>query len=184
MTDEILERHVRGAFEGAPSLDASDIGVFVEHGIVTLRGYVGSHAQKTMAEEVALGVYGVRAVANDIEVHVLSGFQQTDTEIAQAAVAALVWNTNVPGDRVTVSVADGWMTLNGMVDWEYQKDAAARAVRDLPGVKGVANSIIIQPGVNDGRNGMCCAHESNANLGGVGTKARRVVRANQGPCSQ
>jgi BON domain len=108
MTDEILERRVRGAFEGAPSLDASDIGVSVEHGIVTLRGYVGSHAQKTMAEEVALGVYGVRAVANDIELHVLSGFQQTDTEIAQAAVAALVRSRDgLRGGRLGDAERDG-----------------------------------------------------------------------------
>ena len=68
-----------------------------------MRGYVGSYAQKVMAEQVALRVYGVRAVANDIDVHVLSGFQRTDTEIAQAAVAALTWDTMVPCDRVTVT---------------------------------------------------------------------------------
>jgi osmotically-inducible protein OsmY len=145
MTDKSLEQCVRSAVDWEPSLDASDIGVSVEEGIVTLRGYVGSYAQKVMAEQVALRVYGVRAVANDIDVHVLSGFQRTDTEIAQAAVAAPTWNTMVPSDRVTVTIADGWLTLNGMVDWQYQKDAAARAVRDLPGVKGVANNIVLQP---------------------------------------
>jgi osmotically-inducible protein OsmY len=145
MTDDNLAQSVRSAFEWEPSLDASDIAVSVEQGIVTLRGYVGSFAQKVMAEQAALRVYGVRAVANDIDVHVLSGFQRTDTEIAQAAVAALTWNTMVPNDRVTVTIADGWLTLNGMVDWQYQKDAAARTVRDLRGVKGVANHIVVQP---------------------------------------
>jgi osmotically-inducible protein OsmY len=145
MTDKSLEQCVRSAFDWEPSLDANDIGASVEEGIVTLRGYVGSYAQKVMAEQVALRVYRVRAVANDIDVHVMSGFQRTDTEIAQAAVAALTWNTMVPSDRVTVTIADGWLTLNGMVDWQYQKDAAARAVRDLRGVKGVANNIVLQP---------------------------------------
>ncbi len=132
-------------FDWEPSLDANDIGVSVDEGIVTLRGYVGSYAQKMMAEQVVLRVYGVRAVANDIDVHPMSGFQRTDTALAQAAVAALTWNTKVPSDRVTVTIADGWLTLNGMVDWQYQKDAAARAVRDLPGVKGVANNIVLHP---------------------------------------
>jgi osmotically-inducible protein OsmY len=145
MSGEILRQRVLGAFEGTPTLDASDISVSVQQGTVTLRGYVASSAQKTLAESLASGVYGVRAVANDLEVHAGSGFQQTDTEIAQAAVAALAWNTHVPSDRVTVSVSDGRLTLRGMVDWQYQKAAAADAVRDLPGVKGLANHIVLQP---------------------------------------
>jgi len=86
MTDKSLEQCVRSALEWEPSLDASDIGISVHEDIVTLRGYVGSYAQKMMAEQVALRVYGVRGVANDIDVHVLSGFQRTDTELAHAAV--------------------------------------------------------------------------------------------------
>jgi osmotically-inducible protein OsmY len=147
MTDTNLEQCVRSALEWEPTLDASDIGVSVHEDIVTLRGYVGSYAQKMMAEQVTLRVYGVRGVANDIDVHVLSGFQRTDTEVARAAVTALAWNTEVPSDRVTVTVADGWLALNGMVDWQYQKDAAARIVRELPGVKGVDNNIVLQPPV-------------------------------------
>jgi osmotically-inducible protein OsmY len=147
MTDKSLEQCVRSALEWEPSLDASDIGISVDEDIVTLRGYVGSYAQKMVAEQVALRVYGVRGVANDIDVHVESGFQPTDTELVHAAVNALAWNTKVPSDRVTVTVADGWLALNGMVDWQYQKDAAAQVVRDLPGVKGVANNIVLQPPV-------------------------------------
>ena len=149
MTDEILQKRVLSALEATTRLDATDLSVSVRQGIVTLRGYVGSSAQKAAAESLALGVYGVKAVANDIQVHAGSGFQQTDTEIAQAAVAALVWNTNVPSDRVTVSVSDGRLTLNGMVDWQYQKDAAVAAVRELRGVKELANHIVLQPPVSD-----------------------------------
>ena len=147
MTDKDLKQHVQSALDWEPSLDASDIGVSVDESVVTLRGNVASYAEKIAAERVALRVYGVKAVANDLVVHLVSGFERTDTEIAQAAVAALKWNTVVPKDRVTVTVTNNWLTLNGTLDWQYQKDAAARAVRDLMGVKGVTNSITVQPRV-------------------------------------
>jgi osmotically-inducible protein OsmY len=147
MTDKDLKRNVQSALDWEPSLDASDIGVSVDEGVVTLRGNVASYAEKVTAERVALRVYGVKGVANDLSVHLASLFERTDTEVAQAAVAALTWNTMVPHDRVTVTVANGWLTLKGTLDWQYQKDAAARAVRDLTGVKGLANSIIVQPRV-------------------------------------
>ncbi len=179
MTDTSLEQCVRSALEWEPSLDVSDIGVSVHEDIVTLRGYVGSYAQKMMAEQAALRVYGVRGVANDIDVHVLSGFQRTDTELAHAAVTALAWNTKVPSDRVTVTVADGWLALNGMVDWQYQKDAAARVVRDLPGVKGVDNNIVLQPPVTsvDASGKIAAALKRTAAI-----DARRIyVTADDGP---
>jgi osmotically-inducible protein OsmY len=121
--------------------------VSVDEGVVTLRGNVGSYSEKVTAERVALRVYGAKAVANDLVVHLVGGFARTDTEIAQAAVAALKWNTVVPNDRVTITVANGWITLNGTLDWNYQKDAAARTVRDLMGVKGVSNNIMVKPQV-------------------------------------
>jgi osmotically-inducible protein OsmY len=89
-------------------------------------------------------VYGVKALANDLAVHLVTDFQRTDTDIAQAAVDALKWNTMVPNDRVTATVTNGWVTLNGTLDWQYQKDAAARVVRELTGVQGVMNNIIVQ----------------------------------------
>ena len=147
MTDKELKQHVQSALDWEPSLDASDVGVSTDEAVVTLRGNVASYAEKVTAERVALRVYGVKAVANDLVVHLVSAFERTDTEIAQAAVAALKWNTMVPNDRVTVTVTTGWLTLNGTLDWQYQKDAAARAVRDLTGVKGVTNNIIVQPRV-------------------------------------
>jgi osmotically-inducible protein OsmY len=92
-------------------------------------------------------VYGVKAVANDLEVRLASGYERTDTDIAQAVVTALKWNTIVPPDRVTVAVARGWVTLKGTLEWQYQKDAAARVVRDLTGVRGVNNEIVVKPRV-------------------------------------
>lgn len=147
MTDKDLKHHVQSALDWEPSLDASDVGVSVDEGVVTLRGNVRSYVEKLTAERVALRVFGIKGVANDLLVRLPSEFERTDTEIAQTAVAALKWSTSVPADRVTVTVADGWVTLNGTLDWQYQKDAAARAVRDLVGVKGVANNIVLQPQV-------------------------------------
>jgi osmotically-inducible protein OsmY len=144
MTDKDLKQNVERALEFEPSIDASDIGVAVDAGVVTLRGNVASYAQKLAAERVGLAVYGVKGLANDLVVHLSSLFQRTDTEIAHAAVNALGWNALVPKDRVTVTVANGWLDLQGTVDWQYQKDAAVRAVRDLTGVKGVANKIAIK----------------------------------------
>jgi osmotically-inducible protein OsmY len=105
---------------------------------------MSAYVEKVSAERVALRVYGVKAVANDLSVRLVSGYERTDTEIAQAAIAALKWNTVVPADRITVTVANGWVTLNGTLEYYYQSAAAERAVRDLTGVKGVSNSILLQ----------------------------------------
>jgi VCBS repeat-containing protein len=144
MTDKDLKQNVQNALEWEPSLDATDVGVSVDGGIITLRGNVGTYAEKIAAERVALRMYGVKAVANDIAVHVATAFERTDTEIAQAAVDALKWNTLVPAGRVTVAVTDGRMTLAGTVEWQYQRDAAARAVRNLMGVKAITNNITVK----------------------------------------
>jgi osmotically-inducible protein OsmY len=147
MTDKDLKQNVQNALEWEPSLDATDVGVSVDGGIITLRGNVGSYAEKIAAERVALRMYGVKAVANDIAVHVATAFERTDTEIAQAAVDALKWNTLVPAGRVTVAVTDRRLTLAGSVEWQYQRDAAARAVRNLMGVKALTNDITVKPRV-------------------------------------
>jgi len=172
MTDKDLKQHVESALDWEPSVNAKDIGVSVDEAVVTLRGNVASFAEKVTAERVALRVYGVKAAANDLVVHLGGGFERTDTEIAQAAVTALRWNTMVPHDRVTVTVNHGWLVLNGTLDWQYQKDAAARAVRDLTGVQGVTNSIIVQPRVKtiDVRDKIEAAFKRSAEI-----DARRVV---------
>ncbi len=144
MTDTELKQHVQNALDWEPSIDASDIGVSVDEGVVTLRGNVGLYVEKVSAERAALRVYGVKAVANDLSVRLVSGYERTDTEIAQAAVAALKWNTVVPADRIAVTAANGWVTLSGTLDYYYQSAAAERAVRDLTGVKGVSNAILLQ----------------------------------------
>jgi len=178
MTDKDLKQHVQNALDWEPSLDAKDIGVSVDEGVVTLRGNVASYTEKIATERSALQVYGVRAVANDLVVRLASIYQRTDTEIAQAAVNALKWHTTVPDDRVTLTAKDGWITLAGTVDWQYQKDAAARAVRDLTGVKAVTNDLRVQPRVTtaDVRDKIEAAFKRSAEI-----DARRVnVTAQEG----
>jgi osmotically-inducible protein OsmY len=147
MTDKELKQNVQNALDWEPSVGATDIGVSVDAGVVTLRGNVGSYMEKLAAERVVLRVYGVKGLANDLLVHIANGDERTDTEIAQAALDALKWNTIIPHDQVTVTVKNGQLTLNGTLGWQYQKDAAARAVRDLTGVTGVINYIIVEPHV-------------------------------------
>ena len=145
MTDRELQEYVQNALDWEPSIDAADIGVSVESGVVTLRGDVRSYSEKAAAERVALGVYGVKAVANDINVRLHDGQQRNDTEIAQAVLSALKWNTIVPDEKITVTVSNGAVTLKGKVDWDYQRRAAANAVRDLTGVRSVTNTISLEP---------------------------------------
>ena len=147
MTDKDLKQAVQNALDWEASLDARDIGVSVDEGVVTLRGNVASYSEKVTAERVALHVFGVRGVANDVAVHLPSVSERTDTEIAQAALTALKWNTIVPEERLTVAVNDGWVNLSGALEWQYQKDAALRAVRNLVGVRGVTNDITVKPHV-------------------------------------
>jgi osmotically-inducible protein OsmY len=150
MTDRHLQEQVQNALDWEPSVDAADIGVSVESGVVTLRGDVKTYAEKAAAERAALKVYGVKAVANDVNVRLGDGQQRTDTDIAQAVLAALRWNTMVPKDKVTVAVANGWVTLAGTVDWEYQRQATANAIRCLAGVCGVTNMVAVAPHVSVG----------------------------------
>jgi osmotically-inducible protein OsmY len=148
MTDKDLQQHVRNALDWEPSVDVADVGVTVDDGVVTLRGDVRSYSEKTTAERVALGVYGVKAVANDLVVRIAQPEQRTDSDIAAAAVNAIKWNSQIPADRIAVVVSDGWVTLKGEVDWQFQRDAATRSVRDLLGVVGVNNTIAVRPHVS------------------------------------
>lgn len=144
MTDKQLQENVQGALDWDPSIDITDVGVTVDQGVVTLRGVVRTFSEKAAAERVALAVYGVKALANDLKVKLVNGRERTDSDIALAAVNALKWNSLVPPDKVAVTVSEGWITLKGDLDWQYQREAAGRAVRDLIGVVGVTNNIIVR----------------------------------------
>jgi osmotically-inducible protein OsmY len=144
-TNNELRHDVELQLEWEPSLDERRIGVSVVDGIVTLTGEVGSYAEKWKAERTVERVSGVRGIANEIEVR--SRTERSDTEIAQSAVSALKWNVMVPSDDVTVKVEHGWLTLRGEVRWDYERRAAERAVRNLPGVKGITNTLVVRPRV-------------------------------------
>jgi osmotically-inducible protein OsmY len=145
-SDTELQQDVIDELEWQPGLDAAAIGVSVDSGVVTLAGQVASLAQKWEAEHAAKHVAGARAVANDIKVDLGSG-ARTDADIARAALNALDWDVAVPDKRLTVTVSDGWVKLEGEVDWQHQRAAAERAVRYLSGVKGVTNLIAIKAAV-------------------------------------
>jgi osmotically-inducible protein OsmY len=143
--DTELREDVLHELEAEPSIDARRIGVAVVEGVVTLTGEVPTYAEKWRAERVVSRVEGVRGIANDIEVKLAD--HHSDTDIARAAADALKWNVMVPSDRITVKVEKGWVTLSGDVNWDFQRRAAERAVRDLPGVRGISNIIRVAPHV-------------------------------------
>jgi osmotically-inducible protein OsmY len=145
MTDSDLQQDVLNELKWEPSVDAAHIGVAVKNGIVTLSGHVTSYAQKWAAEEAAKRVYGVKAVANEIDVQLPGANPRTDEDIAAATVNALTLNTSVPADKIKVAVSKGWVTLEGEVEWQYQKAAAENAVRYLNSVTGVTNLIKVKP---------------------------------------
>jgi osmotically-inducible protein OsmY len=148
MTDKQIQENVQQALDWEPSIDAADIGVTVDKGVVTLHGDIQSFAEKEAAERVALGVYGVKAVANDVNVQLGAERRRTDSDIAQAILSALRWSASVPHEKIAVTVTNGWVKLSGKVDWDYQRSAAGRIVRDLTGVVGVTNAITLEPHVS------------------------------------
>lgn len=146
-TDTELQRDVLEELKFEPSANAAHIGVAVNDGIVTLSGHVPSYWEKYAAERAAKRVYGIKAIANEIEVKLPGSKQQADEEIAAAAVNALKSNISLPRDKIKVIVSKGWLKLEGEVEWEFQREAAARAVRYLSGVTGVTNLITVKPRV-------------------------------------
>lgn len=152
-----------------PSVDSAAIGVAVKDGVVTLSGYVPTYTQKITAEKCAQRVKGVKAVAIDIEVRLVGDAKRSDAEIAERAVNILRWSTSV-SDKVKVVVDNGWVKLNGDVEYYYQKQAAERAIRQLSGVIGVSNLITIKPGVrpSDVKERISKAFQRNAELESAG----------------
>lgn len=147
-TDQQLQQDVMDELKWDPLLTASEIGVSVKNSVVTLSGYVNSYSKKLAAENAAKRVKGVRAVAEDIEIRLGMDGRRNDTEIAQAALNALKWNTNVPDERIKLKVENGWVNLEGDVDWQFQKSTAENAISNISGVRGIRNLITITPKVN------------------------------------
>jgi osmotically-inducible protein OsmY len=144
-SDSEIERDVREELKWDPDLDASDIAVSVKNGVVTLAGFVKSFTGKYEAEAAAKRVAGVTAVANDIEVRMPSVDERPDPEIARDAVAAIKSQLPISSEHIKIVVKDGWVTLEGQVEWQYQRQTAEVAVRRIKGVKGVSNLIQLKP---------------------------------------
>jgi osmotically-inducible protein OsmY len=144
-TDAELQQDVMNELKWEPTIKAAEIGVAVKDGVVTLSGYVDSYVKKSAAERAAARVFGVRAVAENIQVRLPSSLKRSDEDLAGAVAHVLEWNVLVPHDRVKVKVQEGLVTLSGEVDWGYQKFAAEEAVRYLMGVVWFSNQITVKP---------------------------------------
>ncbi len=144
-TDAQIHHHVLEELRWDPRVDETEVGVEVDKGVVTLTGTVANWAKRTAAQDAARRVIGVLDVANDITVKIPGGLVRSDTEIAQAIRHTLEWDVFVPDDRITSTVTNGWVTLEGTVEQLAQRDDAERAVRNLAGVRAVVNKITVTP---------------------------------------
>ena len=144
-TDIQLQRDVLTELAWEPSVNSSQIGVEVKDGIVTLAGHVGSYVEKWEAERAAQRVAGVTALAVEMDVALPGSSARNDVDIARAASNVLQWSTYWAENQIKVVVENGWITLSGELDWDYQRKAAERAVRGLMGVVGISNQIVLKP---------------------------------------
>jgi len=143
-SDMQLKQDIEAELRWDPMLNAAQIGVTVDKGTVSLLGSVDTYAEKWAAEDATKRVSGVRSVAQDLTVKVLGDHKRNDSEIAAAALSAIKWDVYVPSS-VTATVSNGVLTLGGQVHWNFQRDAAMRAVRYLTGVTSVHNTITLKP---------------------------------------
>ena len=143
-TDKQLQKDVMDEIKWEPSATAAQVGVSAANGVVTLNGTVATYAEKWAVERAAQRVEGVKGIAEEITIKLSGVHSRTDAEIAEAALSAFKSHVWVPDD-IQVIVAQGWVTLKGQANWEYQRAAARDAVCFLPGVKGVSNDIILKP---------------------------------------
>lgn len=144
-TDMEIQKDVIDQLKWEPFLNASQIGVAVKNGIVTLSGQVDTYSKKVLAEKTVKKVLGVKAIAEDIQVGLSPAYKKSDTEIAEAVVNALRWHTMIPEDKIKVSVEDGNVKLEGDVEWEYQRNQAKTTIENLAGVRFVTNLIAVKP---------------------------------------
>jgi osmotically-inducible protein OsmY len=146
-SDSDIKRDVEDELRWDPDIGSDDIAVAVKNGVVTLTGFVRSYGQKLQAEADAKRISGVVGLANDIEVRLPAVDQRPDPDIARDAVAALKAQLTYSWEAIKVLVHSGWVTLEGQVEWNYQRDRAEQSVRRIKGVKGVTNSIQLKPAV-------------------------------------
>jgi len=145
MDDKALKGLIEDELDWEPRVNAANIGVAVKDGVVTLMGHVPSYVEKIAAEEATRRVKGVRAIAQEIEVRLDGrGAPLKDDQIAEKSANMLDWDVSVPRGKIQARVQNGWVTLTGEVEWNFQREAAQRCVSNLPGVRGVSNSITVK----------------------------------------
>src|ERR1700752_4792887 len=145
--DSEIKRDVEDELRWDPDVDPTDIAVAVKSGVVTLTGFVRSYMEKFAAEQAAKRVAGVVGVANDLEIRLSTADQRPDPEVARDAVTALKSQLPFSWHQIKVIVDKGWVTLEGQIEWNYQREEAERAVRRVKGVRGVINTIQLKPSV-------------------------------------
>lgn len=141
--DLVLRDKVLQELKWDTRVGEADVGVTVRDGVVTLAGSVGSYAERVAAQEAAHRVFGVSDVANELQVHIPGISARNDEDIARAVRHALEWNVLVPADAIETTVSNGWVTLEGSVKLWHERTDAERAIRYLPGVKGISNKILV-----------------------------------------
>ena len=145
MNDALLKENVMAELLFEPSLDAANVGATVKNGIVTLSGSVSNFPEKWAAERAVKRVFGVEGVAEELTVDFMSSARHSDEDIAAAARRALEWSATVPEKSVQIRVEKGWVTLEGVVEWQFQRQDAHDVVAHLLGVKGVSNMVTLRP---------------------------------------
>lgn len=143
-SDAQLQKDVMDQLKWEPFLNEAAIGVAVKNGIVTLSGVVENYSKKMTAEKAAKKVAGVRAIAEDIQISVSPARPKTDTNIAGAVLNALKAHVSVPDEKLQVKVEDGIVTLEGEMEWEYEREAAKTAIENLAGIRNIFNNITIK----------------------------------------
>jgi osmotically-inducible protein OsmY len=145
-TNEQLQKDVQDAIKWEPLLHAAEIGVIAKDGVITLTGTVNSYPKKAEADRAAKNVAGVKAVVEKIEVKLdTNGAKVDDNDIAVEVLNAIEWNWRIPNNKIKALVEKGWVTLEGELHWNFQREAARDAVKNLTGVTGVTCNIKIKP---------------------------------------
>jgi osmotically-inducible protein OsmY len=180
-TDLEIQKDVMDELKWELLTNANEIGVAVKDGIVTLSGTVDSYYKKLQAERAATKVLGVKAVAQEISVHLSDRGVRNDSEIASAVLNALAWHSSIPEEKIKVKVEKGWVTLEGEVEWDFQRNYSKSAVENLQGVVGISNNIHISPRLKsaDIKNKIFSAFHRSATLDSdsinIATEGSKVV---------
>ncbi len=149
-SNEELQKDVMDAIKWEPLLNAAEIGVTVKDGVVTLSGIVNNYSKKAEAEHAAKSVTGVNAVVEKIEIKFDSNEKKNDNSLADEIVHSLKSKWDIPDNKIKVKVENGWITLDGELHWNYQKQSAVRSINSISGITGITNNIVIKSEIHDG----------------------------------